>query len=422
MKKVAIIIILLLSCTMCVGQYKYKLESDIQINPAFFNQYTINANITDIDFAYSSFNDTQTTSFLSMTLVRSIQGSTDYSYQVKNSILEYQTEIREIVIERRSANSPYSPLARNYSTSVYNNCISSLYTGSGNPYSLTINYFRLARIFTLLELNNFSGTDNEIKECEPKVLQTFSCGNITSYSVKYALDDNITKELLPYGNHGNSVIIDRNGITGADSSNTIKVWLQYTFNNADISDVLTYNFKNCSPLINSDSSIDTSCFNTNDGSFTVTFDRELKPNEKLTTVTLYRIINNTDYVLEDTLIDQVYTDMTYTWPNPLPAGQYRLVYQSGGDNSPVEYFPIIINAPTPVTFTATWTPEVDCFGDNTGSINIGASGGTGNYEYSLDDGNNWSSFSSISTHLESNLVASTYQLKVRDSNGCVAQQ
>ncbi|MFP4060967.1 MAG: SprB repeat-containing protein, partial [Bacteroidales bacterium] len=60
--------------------------------------------------------------------------------------------------------------------------------------------------------------------------------------------------------------------------------------------------------------------------------------------------------------------------------------------------------------------DVDCFGDNTGSISIASpSGGSGNYEYTIDGGINWEASGNFT-----GLIAGTYDVRMRDAaeNSC----
>ncbi|GHB58159.1 hypothetical protein GCM10007390_09540 [Persicitalea jodogahamensis] len=69
-------------------------------------------------------------------------------------------------------------------------------------------------------------------------------------------------------------------------------------------------------------------------------------------------------------------------------------------------------APPCPTFTTTVT-DVKCFGGSDGSIAITASGGTGNYQYSLDSGQTYGTSSSFT-----GLTAGGYVIRVKDANGC----
>lgn len=72
----------------------------------------------------------------------------------------------------------------------------------------------------------------------------------------------------------------------------------------------------------------------------------------------------------------------------------------------------ILNAPTPLTTTSTVTP-ITCV-ITTGMITITPNGGTLPYQYSIDNGNNYSS-----SNVFSNLDAGTYNLKVLDAQNAV---
>lgn len=74
---------------------------------------------------------------------------------------------------------------------------------------------------------------------------------------------------------------------------------------------------------------------------------------------------------------------------------------------------ITIIQPTAVSFT---TSKVDvlCFGGNNASITVSASGGTGTFTYSKDNGVTFQS-----SNLFNSLIAGTYQIRVKDASGCV---
>jgi hypothetical protein len=68
----------------------------------------------------------------------------------------------------------------------------------------------------------------------------------------------------------------------------------------------------------------------------------------------------------------------------------------------------------PLSLVTTSTPQnILCFGGNTGSITLNATGGTTNYEYSINNGTNWQS-----TPTFNNLTAASYAILTRDANGC----
>jgi hypothetical protein len=61
--------------------------------------------------------------------------------------------------------------------------------------------------------------------------------------------------------------------------------------------------------------------------------------------------------------------------------------------------------------------DITCFGRNDGTITISASGGTGPYQLSVDNGDNYIAgtnpytFSELSANIQ-------YKIRVKDSNGC----
>ena len=77
-------------------------------------------------------------------------------------------------------------------------------------------------------------------------------------------------------------------------------------------------------------------------------------------------------------------------------------------------YDITIDQDAPVAATPT-VIDVTCFGGNSGSISLASSGGEAPYTYSIDGG---ASFDTES--LFSNLTAGTYDVMVRDFNGCEA--
>ena len=239
--------------------------------------------------------------------------------------------------------------------------------------------------------------------------------------------------LLPGQFQGLSTItFDAEDLFGASASSFYGVSIQYRLElcngwiPSEFSTPYTYVFIKQSPQVVSVSTQQTSCSYSNDGSFTVTFNRPLDNGEQLTNLSLRwagldNILDTADDVpAYDAVATATYSGTTFTWPNQVDPGVYRLSYQSDNANTLEEYDPIVISSPSEVTFNASWT-DVDCFGESTGSISINANGGVGNFEYRLNT-NGWNSFSSVNSHLISNLNAGNYQVRVRDANGCTEQQ
>ncbi len=174
---------------------------------------------------------------------------------------------------------------------------------------------------------------------------------------------------------------------------------------------VTYTVISCTPGISSVSTVPTSCSYSVDGDFTLNFDSTLSN----LSMQFVLKLNNASGPIIDSFSTNV-SGSTYNWPSGLAGGTYFLEYQALPAGSVVQYSPIVITSPSAVSFSATWT-DVNCFGDNTGSIAITASGGVGNYEYRLGSGA-WTAFSNANNHTISNLVAGNYQVRVRDANGC----
>ncbi len=184
--------------------------------------------------------------------------------------------------------------------------------------------------------------------------------------------------------------------------------------------ILTYSFSMCSPGLVSLTPSDTSCSYNNDGNIRLVFDRALNTGETLSLNLFMGAPPNDPMAI---LFTQTGVTLdganSYTWPSVLEANTYYFRYQSNSDGSIYDSGPFTINAPPAVTFSATWT-DVNCFGDNTGSIGITANGGVGNFEYRIDLGV-WIPFDNSNSHTISNLSAGNYDIRVRDANMCTEQ-
>ncbi len=111
-------------------------------------------------------------------------------------------------------------------------------------------------------------------------------------------------------------------------------------------------------------------------------------------------------------------DYQYQWNNNqtneqitnLTEGTYLIIVNDENDCQVAGAASII--EPTSVNAAVSDVQDVICFGDNTGSITVDASGGNGNFEYSVDNTNFQNS--SILT----DLPAGDYTIFIRDPNGC----
>ncbi|MCX2682167.1 SprB repeat-containing protein, partial [Galbibacter sp. EGI 63066] len=192
--------------------------------------------------------------------------------------------------------------------------------------------------------------------------------------------------------------------------------------------IVTYTVINCSPDLQSFTPTDTSCSYSEDGGFTAVFDRDLNPGERLI-MTLHEI----DQFGNEVTLNQYSTTTldagnVYTWPDPLGSGTYYMEYQTDNNGTPSsleDSDPFTINSPNPVSFSATKTNDVYCFGGSDGAIGLTANGGVGNYRFMVEkDGNpyqGWTAFSGANAHALSGLPAGSYTLYVQDANGCEEQ-
>ena len=71
------------------------------------------------------------------------------------------------------------------------------------------------------------------------------------------------------------------------------------------------------------------------------------------------------------------------------------------------------------TLTETHT-NITCHDANNGTITVTAATGTANYQFSKDNGSSWTTASSATSYTFNNLSGSTYQVKVKDGNGCIS--
>ncbi len=111
---------------------------------------------------------------------------------------------------------------------------------------------------------------------------------------------------------------------------------------------------------------------------------------------------------------------TYAWSNGtsertidnLGDGAYNvIVTDDEGCSSDTINFSVI--NPPPITITSINALAVDCPSDPVGSIQIEVTGGAGDYEYSIDNGNTFGDLTILS-----DLTAADYTITIRDSEGC----
>lgn len=104
--------------------------------------------------------------------------------------------------------------------------------------------------------------------------------------------------------------------------------------------------------------------------------------------------------------------------NGLGAGTYTVDVTDANGCGPVSSVPIALNSPSLITIDNVIVTDVTgCYGDNNGSIQIIASGGTPPLQYSIDGGATY-----YPTNTFTNLTANDYIVVVNDVNNCPQSQ
>ncbi len=119
------------------------------------------------------------------------------------------------------------------------------------------------------------------------------------------------------------------------------------------------------------------------------------------------------YYLNGSLIDQ-------SSVSGLTAGEYSVLVIDS-NNCETEVNGIIISQPQPLNVTYIATESVDCYGDNTASVEVFVSGGTGDYFVTLTSISSGNLHQSSTDYIFENLFAGTYTINVTDANNCSYQ-
>ncbi len=173
----------------------------------------------------------------------------------------------------------------------------------------------------------------------------------------------------------------------------------------------------------------TSCYDAKDGNVTFNFDRDLLTGEKLslsitntTTGGSHSVVN-----IENDIINRTYA------VNGLPPGDYEAEVFGGGipayggytwntfSMSETHKTTFTINKPYPVKFEIE-QKDVTCNSGSDGEITITAEGGTNSGYMYKKNTDIWKPFSNGNTHIETGLAKGTYNISVKDANGCIAKE
>ncbi len=206
-----------------------------------------------------------------------------------------------------------------------------------------------------------------------------------------------------------------------------------------ISNQLTVQFLPASPsVVRTPQIAPLNCSYSTTAGFRLFFGRQVNSYEAVAINLLRKLDNAVSYVPYDNntnirSFNKVNNNTyTYDWrPSPgkqIKQGEYRIQvsgYRRGG-NSAVPFcelyeYDFNVTAPPPVDFNLTDLQSQSCYDIDDGSIKIEVtSGGSGNYEYSLNNGSSWAAFTGSSTVI-GDLAPQTYQVQLRNSRGCFAR-
>ncbi|MFV0249015.1 MAG: hypothetical protein ACK5H1_08685 [Tenacibaculum sp.] len=270
----------------------------------------------------------------------------------------------------------------------------------------------------------------------------------THYNWKYKVGNGITKTIpYPYNYTNRLNIKGKDFLKDSDFGRVVSVWLD-----ADCkkSNAIQFTYLKRAPNINSvESTTLLQCYDNEDGSAKVNFDRALVDRELLS-ISLKNNTNGLDY--SESNISALNADNSYTFTN-LPSGKYtlKLIGSAPGYNNGMyntytggvkHEASFTISRPKPVEFTITHSTPVLCHGGSDGSITLEIQGGqilkTNKYllrkkgDTSPVLENDWkeltnstissSFFNFIKTGVITDIPAGNYTIKVKDINDCIAKR
>lgn len=214
-----------------------------------------------------------------------------------------------------------------------------------------------------------------------------------------------------------------------------KIWLRANTNGSTVE--LLY--AKSAPHIDMIIPAQTKCFDTDDGRAIIKFNSKLIIGETLTcSVSELDEAGNIKEVIYSTQDGEtilIEDDLTYEIPYDFIKGKYRVKLlgwykepNKTGANTyvmdPEHQADFVITSSEPVDFSLQST-DVNCKEEQDGTITVTPSGGTrsalGNDYYSLDNGVSWIPFPNDKPYTITDLAPGTYQLKVKDMNGCIAR-
>ncbi|MCV9926824.1 SprB repeat-containing protein [Flavobacterium sp. LS1R49] len=289
----------------------------------------------------------------------------------------------------------------------------------------------------IAELNNYSASNTDLKQCEPfnfSVAIVGEGGQMT-FAVEYFHSNSVGwKDLLPYElRSAQTIPITFAMIPSLQLNQNFQLRARYTKTGSggtnDYSDILTYKFIPCPPLLlGAPITTKTSCIYNQDGEVTFTFNRDLINNEHFL-LNLTQVVNgnNLPPIPKDiTSANFPNRQITFT---DLKSGTYFLHYQTFQDNgalptSDTKSDPFIIQPPIALRYEI--TPTDPLCNSGTGEILINTFGGTPPYFYSINNGTKTQFTNPTTTdangHKGSLIITKqegVYNIKITDDNDCI---
>ena len=431
LKKNFTLTVMLLLCSIAIGQNLYKVEYDLTLSSPFMG-----TEITVVEYR-----------------IQFSAGSNNYNYYDDIAFTnESNNTMRDLVVSI-----PFNPdTIEFFAVSVavgsvpcdfpsqtqtpYNSMTDSAFLPLGSS-GCTIpssngNPLIMARINGLESLNT-SGGNNFLTDCAPRTIRAIISNSFSlSYKVEYQLGatTNNWLPLLPYAMRNPTFQINASDFPGIVQNDNLRLRISYDQSNTQNSrQILPLVFILCSPeIVGQPATQGTTCAYSNDGSFTITFDRPLDTGEQLTNLGFYTpgpdgVINTFDDVFTGASPPtSSYTGITYTFPNPLPAGEYVFSYQADNASSAELSDPFTISSPPSLAYTIT-TTDITCFEEDNGTITItidpsnpGNTGSNPNYYYTINGGSPVT-FNGLSTTITS-LGVGSKDIKVFDFENCTERQ
>ncbi|WP_025740907.1 T9SS type A sorting domain-containing protein [Aquimarina pacifica] len=202
--------------------------------------------------------------------------------------------------------------------------------------------------------------------------------------------------------------------------------------------VLNYTVRRSAPRIVDVTEAPVSCYDSEDGSITLQFDKPLIEGDVFgfavsdlndpDLAVVANLNNVTEFGANNEITIEGLPPSTTNFLVEMVGALYGDIYFTNSDNRRAVF---TIDRPTPVAFVDEPTDNsinVFCHGGQDGEITLTAEGGVGNYDYNIStndqiwNDDNWLPFSEDTSHTITSLFPTTYYIKIRDGNGCIAKE